>query len=748
VRSSGSSPAALRRLHDSIVTGAIGASTASAAAEPASRAVQRTSLPDERTPLIGRDEEVARAVEAVTAHPLVTLIGTGGVGKTRLALAAAHRLADAGEVIWCCELAPAGADDVANVLATVIGVDDRVGTDLVQRITEALRAERGVLVLDNCEHVVERAAEVVGAILRRCPGVRVLATSRERLAVDGERLQPVAPFPVGTQPSRDDPAVRLFEARGVAVRPEFALDESTLPVVAQICRRLDGLPLAIELAAARLQAIDLAQIAAGLDQRFRLLTSGSRSSPRQRSLAAAVAWSHDLLDPPLRASFDALGVFAGAFTTRGAARVLAVDETEATVRLAALVERSLVQRAHPGRWVLLETLKQFALERLHESGRLDELRMRHASWTLELVEGAAAQLAVANDDGPLREVDEVLAELRVAHRFLVGRRAADEDLRLVVALEDHAFFRMRPEVLSWAEDAARLGREDRHPMTPDALATAALAAWKRGDIGRAARLADEGRALTEELGLTERCLVANMIGVHRLSLGDLAGARHWFDRALAAEDCRTHLVRRIVVATDRLLASAFDGSADAPALADALLAALPPGPTVPGAYAWYGAAEAAAPVDEDLALVRARRALDEAAATGAWFVTGVAGALTASIGARSGDPNDAAETYRWLLPWWRRAGEWSVLWNVLRSMAILLERLDRPEASALLLGAVTADTGGHAVFGDDARRLHQLAVRLDRRLGPDVAAAIRAEGASLDVEQATDAALAELDRVG
>ena len=700
----------------------------------------RSTLPLAPNALVGRDDLVATVVRRLGDVRLVTLIGPGGVGKTRIAGETARRIEADGSSVWFCELAPADSATVDIVVAESLAVEERAGTSLRRRITDTLAEEEGLLVLDNCEHVLDAASALVDEVLRRCAGIALLVTSRERLAVEGEHLAPVAPFSVSEDATDTDPAVDLFAQRAGAVAPHFMLDEHNLAAVVDICRRLDGLPLAIELAAARLQAMEIEEVASGLDQRFGLLTTGTRTAPRQRSLAAAISWSYDLLDPVMRRAFDSLGVFAGPFPVQGALRVA---ELRDVATLASLVERSLVQRTSDGRFVLLESLKAFATERLAESGRLTGLRRRHAAWVLEEVERCFDRLAY-DSPSAFDDVDALLPEMRAAHRFMFESGDADGSLRLVLALGDYAFFRMRPEVLAWGEAAAELGRAIGHRATPTALALAGLAAWKRGDLDELARFCNESIAAREELQVPLGLVAANIVGVNALVRGQLDEAERWFAAGLDAHDAYDNPIQRLVTATDRVLAAAYGKSKSTAALTAQLLADIPEHPTPHGAYAWHGAAEAVMADDPVEARRRAQRSLDEAEVTGAWFVTGIAGTLAASIDARQGDVRSAVTAYRWLLPWWRRAGEWSVLWTLLRSMAILLERMGRYRPSAVLLAAVLAPGAGHEVFGDDAVRLADLKARLEPELGDDFTAATE-EGAALTVEEAAQLAVVELD---
>ncbi|MFF0312663.1 ATP-binding protein [Streptosporangium sp. NPDC004379] len=351
-----------------------------------------------RTPLtsfVGRAGEVARIHARLEEGRLVTLVGPGGVGKTRLATESASRITartDGG--VWLVELASVTAGDVARAVLTALGPrevgvpDTSAGSgDPVRRLVEVLASGETLLVLDNCEHVIEAVAGLVGELLARCPRLRVLATGREPLGVTGERLCPVPPLPLPDAPEAESPATRLFADRAAAVSPGFALTEDTAAEVTEVCRRLDGLPLAIELAAARLRTMTLGRLLARLDDRFRVLAHGARSAPeRHRTLRAVVAWSWDLLSDAERARAARLAVFPSSFTAEAADRVGVGWET-----LDTLVDRSLLQLVGE-RYRMLATIREYGLERLADSGLAGSARVAHAACFLELAERAAPHL--------------------------------------------------------------------------------------------------------------------------------------------------------------------------------------------------------------------------------------------------------------------------------------------------------------------------------------------------------------------
>ncbi|MGP4026374.1 BTAD domain-containing putative transcriptional regulator [Actinomadura sp. 3N407] len=343
------------------------------------------------TSFVGREDERAWVARRLWEGRLVTLVGAGGAGKTRLATTVGAELSGRFPGgVWLVELAPvADPAEVPRAVADVLGLRD--GT----RLVEALSADDTLIVLDNCEHVVEAAARLTDDLLGTCPSLRVLATSRERLGVAGEALCPVAPLdvPEEGEPGTASSAVRLFAQRAEAVRPGFTVTGDNAGTIGEICRRLDGLPLAIELAAARIRSMSPAQLAARIDDRFRLLTGGNRVAlSRHRTLRAVVAWSWNLLDDEERRFADRLSVFPGTITPESAARV--TGHPDALDVLDSLVDRSLLQvveGAEP-RFRMLETIREYGRERLAEAGETDEVRAAHLACFLELAERAEPHL--------------------------------------------------------------------------------------------------------------------------------------------------------------------------------------------------------------------------------------------------------------------------------------------------------------------------------------------------------------------
>ncbi len=417
----------------------------------------RHNLPVEVTPFVGRQQELADVTSVLAGRAagprLLTLTGAGGCGKTRLALRAARDLAPSFQHgVWLVELAPLGDSDlVTTTVANVLGIRGNAEQTQLEALLLFLQDRQILLVLDNCEHLVGTVAALATAILRSCPTVHILATSRELLRIDGEETFRVPSLALPTENERQSPntlaeveSIHLFLDRARMVQPGFALNDQNAPFVAEICRRLDGIPLAIELAAMRVKVLGVEQIAQRLDQRFALLTSGKRAAlPRQQTLAAAVAWSYDLLSEPEQRLFEALSVFAGSFSLEAAEAVGGDEGVGVLSVLADLVDKSLVvaePRGSEYRYHLLETIRRYAAEKLVVAGGVVAARDRHRDFFLLLAQRAEPELEGPDVVAWLELLDCEADNLRTALDWCSGADAA-RGLRLAGAI--YRFWRYR-----------------------------------------------------------------------------------------------------------------------------------------------------------------------------------------------------------------------------------------------------------------------------------------------------------------
>jgi predicted ATPase/DNA-binding SARP family transcriptional activator len=499
----------------------------------------RTNLRAALTSFVGRDDDVERIGGLIRDGRLVTLVGPGGAGKTRLAGEAATRLANgsgAGDLvadgIWLVELAPLG-DPQAIATAALGSLDHRVlgvldqrtagtGQEPFARLVDTLSGRRAVLLLDNCEHLVAGAAEFAEELLSRCPDLRILATSREPLAIFGEAVYPVRPLGQPALVATPEellryPATRLFVERVRAVNPGFELTPETVPPTIEICRRLDGLPLAIELAAARCRSLPVDVVAARLGDRFRLLTGGSRTAvPRHQTLRAVVAWSWDLLSDTERELAERLAVFAGGvapdsahgISTDGALEDLTQDDVMDL--LAVLADKSLLQPVPGGklRYRMLETIREFGTERLAERGVIESVRAAHTRYFLELAETAEPFLRGHDQlswlDRLNEERDNILAALRTA----ADAGDADAAIRIAAALVWYwSMLGQHTESRPWLRLALSVPGETSRTARVLATAAYAVACWADDDVVAAATTGTELDGLLAGVDLQEHPLL-------------------------------------------------------------------------------------------------------------------------------------------------------------------------------------------------------------------------------------------------
>ena len=479
------------------------------------------NLPTLLSDFIGRDRELEEIRSLVRKSRLVTLTGAGGSGKTRIAMQFAAELLDGtGDGVWLVELAQVlDEDQVAPAMAAAVGLPEAMNTTPQEALVRALSLQSALLVLDNCEHLIDRVSQITDAVLRGCPGVRIIATSREPLGVDGEHVYRVPSMSLPNEEveslgeAQGSDAVALFIGR--ALDAGVVVPDNEAGLVVSVCRRLDGIPLALELAAARLSSMSLDQLSERLDQRFRLLTGGSRNAvARQQTLQALVDWSYGLLNPSEQSVLRRLSVFVGGFELEGAEYVCQsddVDEYDLLNLLHSLVEKSLVvadQDEGSVRYRLLETIRQYgAQELLKVDGEANEMRDRHADYIFTFAERAATELAGGRQSRWLRRLDLESDNLRVALGHLSSDPTRARDVLVIVSSLER-YFRSRGQVDSIPYALAAIdvvGDEPDELVVGGLLSAAALLGWlyrrDRDQVDRASELATHAREMAFSLGL-------------------------------------------------------------------------------------------------------------------------------------------------------------------------------------------------------------------------------------------------------
>lgn len=526
------------------------------------------NLPRQLTSFIGREREIAEVKGLLTAASLVTLTGAGGSGKTRLAVqVAAEVLDEYTDGVWVVELAALSNPDlVPQAVAAALGVPEQPGRAVRDTLTDALRPKTLLLILDNCEHLLAACADLAGLLLRAARGVRILATSREPLDVQGETVRRVPSLALpasreglsAEQLTRYE-AARLFVERAVLAQPEFAVTARNAAAVAQIVIRLDGIPLAIELAATRVKVLTVEQIAARLDDRFRLLTGGSRSSlPRHQTLRAAMDWSYELLAPPERTMLRRLAVFVGGWTLEAAESICAgrpITRQQVLDLLTELADKSLViveADRDEARYRLAETVRQYALDRLLESREAARLRRLHRDWYLALVEHGEPMFGGPGEADWTKRLELEHDNLRAALGWsLEEPDGVEVALRLAAALGQfwhvHSHY---TEGRQWLARALARSSGIVSRARGYALQRAAILAWRQGDYAQATALNEGALSVFEELGDTLGLGRAYMQrGLVDIRQDNFAAAAAAFEEALTlARRCGSKWLTALVLA--------------------------------------------------------------------------------------------------------------------------------------------------------------------------------------------------------
>ena len=521
---------------------------------PALRSLDATpnNLPQQVTSFIGRERELAEVKKLLASTRLLTLIGVGGIGKTRLSLqVAADSMDDYPDGAWFVELAAlTDARLVPQAVASVLGVKEGAGRPVVEALVKYVRDKRMLLILDNCEHLLHACADVAKQLVLAGPGVRILASSREHLRIAGEATYAV---PALATPDPNEKfihtaltqyeAARLFVDRAVAAQPTFAISERNAAAVAEVCHRLDGIPLAIELAASRARALSVETIALRLSDRFRLLTGGDRTAlPRQQTLRALIDWSYDLLAERERALLRRLAVFAGGWTLEAVEAIGAsgdIDKTDVLDLLTDLVHKSLVAiEAEGGRYRLLDTVGQYAKERLTESSEEERIRERHLAYYLALAEKARPELFGPSQGAWLKQLDLEHENLLAVHAWCDRAvNGGESGLRLVDAVKPYWFIRgllgLRHRLT--IDALIRAGAQTRNLSRCQGLFNAGQVCCFMGRYEEAQGHLRESLAIAREIDNAERIVaVLQLLGMSSLGQGDAVTARTYLEEALSS----------------------------------------------------------------------------------------------------------------------------------------------------------------------------------------------------------------------
>ena len=648
------------------------------------------NLPTQATSFVGRDTEVTAVHEALRAHRLVTLVGVGGVGKTRLALqTAAEVLDEYRDGAWLVELAPIlDAAELTEGVAAVFSVPPQAG-GWRDPLIQSLRGRQMLLVLDNCEHLLDEAASLVEAIIATCPGVTVLATSREALGVASEWAWPVPSLGLGA----DSAASILFIERAQAVAPDFDPDDEQ-EVVAEICRRLDGIPLAIELAAARVRAMSPSQIHARLDERFRLLTGSRRSMERHQTLRHAVQWSHDLLNEVERRVLQRASVFAGSFSLAAATAVCGqdaqgnLDEFEILDVLDSLVRKSLInvdRTSEELRYSMLETIRQFAEERLAESGEGETTRERHAVFFADQSEAAFELFRSPREAIIYRFVDDEIANLRAAFRWAVDRERGDPAIRIAACVHQAARFRLRTETFGWAAEVADMARKIAHRKLPLVLTMAADSAWGMGQLEEAKEYGREAIALANDERFEPIVWADADLAQIAAFEGDVEGAIDLLRKGAAhPADRRDRLVLACLISMAGFVGHNLPADEIRESLSQITAAGMP----TAMAFALAGKGAIVAQDDTAAGIDLYHEVIDMLASCGDRLLEQTVQGQLVSLLARSEDPDPALASFVAIVNDWQICGD-TLLAPGIGHLVVLLARLGHNDGAARLYGAVT-----------------------------------------------------------
>ena len=652
------------------------------------------NLPPQLTSFIGRERELAEAQKKLTSAKLLSLIGPGGTGKTRLALRIAReQIANFRDGVWLVELAPISDPAfIIPAIASVFELREIQNIPLIEILLDYLRAKEMLLMLDNCEHLIEASAQITDQILHVCPNLKIIASSREALGIEGETVYRVPPL-------KDEEATRLFVERATKAEPRFHLMDENASFIAQICSRLDGIPLAIELAAARVKLFTPEQIAERLDDRFKLLTGGSRTAlPRQQTLHALIDWSYQSLNEVEQRALRRLAVFSGGWTFEAAEAVIGEDVV--MDGLLGLVNKSMVnveEQEGASRYRFLETIRQYAMEKLLESGEAVESRDRQLDYFMKLGEGASVGLFTA-------EVNEYLDIFEIEHDNLRSalKWAATSHPEKALKLVDHmgSYWSVRDhnsEAINWCQMILEK-TESIAGLEMDRARAQIVLGWCCITTGehRLGRMAAE-QALALSNNTNDESTIARAYGILALACvftGDFPAAQH------AAEEgemfARTRGLKSelaFILASRAQIAYVSNG--DVPKakeyMDEAARLSREMGFQWSYSFSTFGLARIAAELG-DMELARKRFAESEEVARqmGNKRIIYSSRSELAHVLRQHGEIDEALKTYLDLLPKWKELGHRSAVAHELECIAFILVKKGNPARAASLLGAAEA----------------------------------------------------------
>jgi predicted ATPase/class 3 adenylate cyclase/DNA-binding SARP family transcriptional activator len=719
-----------------LLTASNATAVSSAQDEPITR--QRRQVPGRPHPLIGRHGELAALGSLLADQRVVTLVGPGGVGKTSLAQVAALQADDFEDVYWCELAAHAHTVDVMSALAACL--EAPVVGNLEAAVLSHLHDRRVLLVLDNCEHLIDEAARVVDLAIRTCPGTTVLATSREPLAVAAERVVEVRPLDSSSS------ATELFLERAAAAGAPLGPEARS--AAEHICTLVDGLPLAVEMAAARVRTLGITELSRRLTESLALLDSPSRTAAdRHRTLEDVVEWSAGLLNSEERMVLSRSAVFSGGFDLEAARAVIGVaplDPTRVAELLGSLVDRSLLTAEHlpdGTRYSMLETVR-WVISR-HDRDSIGAGERRHATHYARLATRIGRELFGPNEAEWAKRASTELANLRSALVRSLDHGAAAEAIAICAGLHPFAYQRLRADVAAWAVEAFPRLAATPLPGLATVAALAAVDATQRGDLSAAFEWCRRGHdAATDDTDLMDLLEVESDVVSYEGRFEDAITLADRLDAIARGHDRPTGVVAAQSI---RALCLSYLGEHEAAARAasEMAVAVAATGSDTHEAWLFYVQGEILLDRAPDEAITLFEQAVTAARRTGAVFAEGVAGVSLASLAARHGDPDTARSRFAETIRRWRATGDWVHQWVTLRNLAVLLHRLGDYDGAALVLQAVTGR--GHPPHGEEAIRLEALERSLRQSVGQARYDELGREGRRMTDGEVVEAALDRID---